>query len=78
MKKTLEIVQEVVGYNIHIDIDTDLLQEGVLDSLGIVRLVGKIEDEFKIRIDVDDLIPENFVNVQAIDKLVGCGLRGNQ
>ena len=42
------------------DCDADLLMSEVLDSLGIVTLIGRIEEEYKIEIDADDIIPENF------------------
>ena len=47
-----------------------LIDNEVLDSLGIFELVGFIEDEFDIDVQDDDLVPENFENVEAISQLV--------
>lgn len=52
------------------DCDADLLMSEVLDSLGIVTLIGRIEEEYKIEIDADDIIPENFETINSITKLI--------
>lgn len=49
----------------------DPLLDGVLDSLGILRVVSFIEEQFIVKIDDDDLLPENFATVAAIAELVG-------
>ena len=38
----------------------DLLSERVIDSLGLLELVGAIEDEFEIDLDLQDLDPEQM------------------
>ena len=53
------------------DCDADLLMSEVLDSLGIVTLIGRIEEEYKIEIDADDIIPENFETINSITELIG-------
>lgn len=50
--------------------DRLLLEEGVLDSLGLQQLVSFIESEFDIEIDDDYLTPENFESVRAIASFV--------
>ncbi len=48
-----------------------LLEDGILDSLGLQRLVMFLEAEFDIMIDDDYLTPENFESVRAIASFVG-------
>jgi len=43
-----------------------LLESGILDSLGILDVVGFLEREFGIHIADDELLPENFKDVDAI------------
>jgi len=43
-----------------------LLDEGIIDSLGVLDLVNFIEGEFKISISDEDLIPENFQSIECI------------
>jgi len=43
-----------------------LLENGVLDSLGILDLVAYLEREFGITVADDDLLPEHF---ETLDRL---------
>lgn len=47
-----------------------LIDDGELESLDIVALVGELNDEFDINISVKHLIPENFNSVDAIVALI--------
>ena len=44
----------------------NLLESGVLDSLGILDLVAFVEQNFGIVLTDEELVPENF---QAIERL---------
>ena len=46
--------------------DDSLLGSGIVDSLGILELVGFVEEAFGVTVDVEDLQPENF---QSIDRI---------
>lgn len=50
--------------------ETALIDDGILESLDIVTIVGEIMDEFGVELDVDDLLPENFNSAQAIMDLI--------
>jgi acyl carrier protein len=47
-----------------------LLQNGVIDSMGILDVVTHIEAAFSITVADDDLVPENFGSVEAIATFV--------
>jgi acyl carrier protein len=49
--------------------DYPLLQTGVIDSLGLFRLVEFLESEYGIQIDDTELVPENFATLSSIVKL---------
>lgn len=53
-----------------LDADHDLLKDGVIDSLGLLKLIAWIEDRFDVSVDDDALDPENFRTVSAIDGFV--------
>ena len=54
-----------------IDFDNDsLLESGLIDSLGIFKLVSLLEKEFSIKISDDELLPDNFETASAIAKFV--------
>ena len=69
METLLQILQ-----GLHPDVDfeaiDDLYDEGVLDSLDMVRLVTEIAMEFDVQIPPEELIPENFQNVNTIWTLI--------
>jgi acyl carrier protein len=43
--------------------DTSFLEEGIIDSTGILELVTFLEDEFSITIEDEELIPENLDSI---------------
>ena len=59
---------------LHPDVDfeaiDDLYEEGVLDSLDMVRLVTEIGMEFDVQSPAEELSPENFQNVKTIWALI--------
>lgn len=50
--------------------DYDLLENGVINSLSLVRLVTLLSDRFGLDLDAADLKPEYFRSVAAIDRFV--------
>ena len=48
--------------------DTSFLDDGIIDSTGVLELVTFIENEFSIQVDDEELIPENL---DSIDNIVG-------
>lgn len=53
-----------------IEVDTELIESGILDSLTIVFLVTQIESKYNITIDESKVIPENFISIKQIVKLL--------
>ena len=47
-----------------------LLESGILDSMGVLELVEFIEGEFKISLTDEDLLPQNFQSIERISVLV--------
>ncbi|MFF5449535.1 acyl carrier protein [Streptomyces sp. NPDC012888] len=50
--------------------DYDLLTNGVVDSLGLLKLIAWIETEFDVTVDDAALDPDNFRTVDAIEAFV--------
>ena len=46
--------------------DDSFLDKGILDSTGILEVIYFLEDEFKISVEDDELIPENLDSVDNI------------
>ncbi len=47
-----------------------LLETGILDSLGILKLVSFIESKFEVTLPGEEFIPDNFETLSAIAHLI--------
>jgi acyl carrier protein len=47
----------------HVPDDLDLVAEGILDSLGLVELIGALEDRFGVELDFEGLDADSFAVV---------------
>ena len=50
--------------------DGSLLEAGVLDSLAMMELIEQIEARHGIRVTEDEMTPEHFDSVRAIEAFV--------
>ncbi|MCI9415005.1 MAG: acyl carrier protein [Clostridiales bacterium] len=69
MEQLLEILEDIdptVDYRT----ETDLVGDGILNSLSIMTLVVEIRDAFDVDITPQDILPENFRSAQAIYALI--------
>lgn len=46
--------------------DESFLASGVIDSLGIIQLVGLVESEIGTKVPDHDLVPENFDSIARV------------
>jgi acyl carrier protein len=53
-----------------VDEDYPLLAKQVIDSLGMLKLVSLIEEEFDVEIDDEDIVPDNWRTIRHIAGLV--------
>ena len=68
-EKILEILKSMDD-SIDYASETKLIDDKVIDSLTLTALISELESEFDIEIDMDDIVPENFNSVDAMEKLV--------
>jgi acyl carrier protein len=47
-----------------------LLKKGVFDSLGVMEVIGFIEDTWSIEVPPDDIVEDNFGSVAGIARYV--------
>ncbi len=70
--KYLEAVREFVVENFlfgngePLKEGTSFLEEGIIDSTGILELVMFIEETYRIKVEDDELVPENLDNLKNI------------
>lgn len=48
----------------------NFFEEGMLDSFDLMTLVSTLQEEYGIKIPGEAILPENFVNVDAIEELL--------
>jgi len=53
-----------------LDPNEDLLEQGIIDSLGLMKLIDFIEKTFSIKISDEDIVPDNFQSLNSMVKLV--------
>ena len=46
--------------------DDSLLEAGIIDSTGILELIGHLEQRYGIKVNDDELVPENLDTIAAI------------
>ena len=49
---------------------TALLQTGIIDSLGMLKLIEFLRDHFQVTLPEEEIRPENFANLRTIVALV--------
>lgn len=64
------ITDEFVRDSSTIDEDTNLLEQEIIDSLGIFTLIAFMEDRFGVRVEPEEVNLENFETLGAISSLV--------
>ena len=51
--------------------DASLLDRGIIDSTGVLEVIGFLEDEFHLQVEDAEMIPENLDSVDRIVSFVG-------
>lgn len=58
-----------------LDATASLLHTGVLDSLNLIRLILFLEQQFGVTIDDNEVIPDHFETLNAIERFVSSKLQ---
>jgi len=58
---------------LQVDVGTDVIASGMLDSLAFVRLLVSLEEEFGLEVNVAAMDLENFSSVSSVARLVAAG-----
>lgn len=70
MKAELMKILKELRPDVDFNKETQLIDDGVLDSFDIVSLVAELNSAFDVEINVMDLMPENFNSVDAMIELI--------
>ena len=75
--KTLDVLEKFIVTEIaaerdkkSLEPDEDLLGSGIIDSMAVMKLVMFLEETFGIEVEDEDIVPENFQNLNSIVEYV--------
>lgn len=51
--------------------DASLIEVGVIDSTGVLELIGFIEERYEIEVRDEEVLPENLDSIASITRFVG-------
>lgn len=60
------IAEEILHSKDPIDHQQSLFETGILDSLGLLRLIAFIPERFEVEVADEDVAPENFDTIDLI------------
>ena len=69
MNQVLEILQELRPDS-DFEASTDFIADYLLDSFDIMSLTSELEEKYGIQIQTNDIVPENYISIEAIANLV--------
>ena len=52
--------------NVSLKGDDSLLEEGLIDSTGVLELVMFIEEKFDVSVEDEDLVPDNLDSINSL------------
>ncbi|MFC1645680.1 acyl carrier protein [Candidatus Omnitrophota bacterium] len=50
--------------------DDDLLSSGIIDSMGILKLLAFIEKTFGVKVSDEEMVPDNFQTLNALEEFI--------
>jgi acyl carrier protein len=50
--------------------ETLIFEQGIMDSMGFISIIGFIEDKFSVSPSTEELIEENFESINAITNFI--------
>lgn len=71
------IAEELIGDpGVAVDVEQNLISDGSLDSVGVMRLVAHLETTFGMTLPPSDVVPEHFRTIRLmVDYLARKGAR---
>jgi acyl carrier protein len=66
IKEILKEIRSDVDFNS----SENFIDEELLDSLDMIKLISLIDNKFEISIEAEDIVPENFISINTINNLI--------
>ncbi len=68
-----EFIQSTFLYarpDLHLEIEDDLLGQGIIDSMGVMELIEFLQNEFSVTVPDQDLTEQNLGTIGAITRYI--------
>lgn len=69
MEELLKLLTEVRP-DVDFENESELIDDGILDSMDVVSIISSIDDVFGVQIRITELDPENFNSVENLWNLI--------
>ncbi len=76
-KDTVDIISKFIMNNFllsdqkeNIDVNISLYENRIVDSTGVLEIVDFLEEKFGIKIEDDELVPDNLDSINKMSKFV--------
>jgi len=72
MQQVIQTLGEYIKeqYNAQLDKQENIINSGIIDSLGFVNLIGFISEAFEIEFEPEDLIEDNFFSLERMAQVI--------
>jgi len=70
---TVERIRHLISGVLSVEVpsdDADLIEQGLIDSLGLVSIIAEIEHEFQVQLALEEFNPDYFRSVNRIADFV--------
>lgn len=69
--RTFIVDNYLFGDDEGLESSTSFLDEGIVDSTGILELIEFISEEFEMTVEDDELVPENLDSIDNVTAFIG-------
>ena len=69
MNELIRILEKVNDY-IDWENERNIFTDGLIDSMELLEIITDIEEQFKVKMDMEDISSENFDSIDAMMKLI--------
>ena len=78
-EEILELIIKLTGYeDLRNNINVDLVEEDILDSLAFIQLISELEDKYDIEIQPTQVLVDTWRSIDGITKMVEEKIEKNQ
>lgn len=69
MEELMEILKKIKP-EVDFETETDLIEDGLLESFEMLQIIARIKDTFCIEVKPSRIVPENFASAEAMWNMI--------